>query len=474
MRLRAGAVVSLLVASLAAEAVADAGESCAWHNAATREHDAREFVPVLPTADVMAELEQVGAAFGATLYSGVYEGIHGDASYLIQVPANWNGILVMHAHGFRGAGAELVVDPSPLYPASLSQGYAWAASSYSANYYDVRAGVEDTNKLALLFESLTQQAHGSPQKYYITGLSMGGHVAGAAVEKETRWTAKNYVEYAAALPLCGVMGDVAEFDWINDYLLAAQHVVDPAASDWPMANYGARLPALLDGLFDVWSLDPTSFTPWQENAEDGQRFREIAMRLTGGQRPIFLEGFRTAVWQRALFGSGGGDGTIDGIVARNVLDNRRTLFRWRDGWLDREEWHFNATIRRVTAEPRANPIRKDGVRWIPRIAGDFDVPVLTLHTLGDLFVPFVHEQLYRQHAEAKGNGDWLVQRAIRAAGHCEFAADELVGAFFELAAWEQYGIKPQGDEVVDPAVIAEPDYGCTFTAEQRAGLPACP
>ena len=40
----------------------------------------------------------------------------------------------------------------------IQQGYAWAASSYSKNYYDVRAGVEDTNKLALNFNAITTAA----------------------------------------------------------------------------------------------------------------------------------------------------------------------------------------------------------------------------------------------------------------------------------------------------------------------------
>jgi len=34
-----------------------------------------------------------------------------------------------------------------------------------------------------------------PSKRYITGVSMGGHVAGAAIERETQETANNFVPY---------------------------------------------------------------------------------------------------------------------------------------------------------------------------------------------------------------------------------------------------------------------------------------
>ena len=36
-------------------------------------------------------------------------GVHGGAGYRIEVPDNWNGELVVYAHGFRGTGLELTV-----------------------------------------------------------------------------------------------------------------------------------------------------------------------------------------------------------------------------------------------------------------------------------------------------------------------------------------------------------------------------
>ena len=43
---------------------------------------------------------------GATALWGVHKG----AGYQIEVPDDWNGDLVMYAHGFRGNGTELTVD----------------------------------------------------------------------------------------------------------------------------------------------------------------------------------------------------------------------------------------------------------------------------------------------------------------------------------------------------------------------------
>ena len=66
-----------------------------------------------------------------------YWGTLNGAGYRIEVPQNWNGRLVMWAHGFRGSGLELTVDNHPLRTFLAANGYAWAASSYSRNEYDV-------------------------------------------------------------------------------------------------------------------------------------------------------------------------------------------------------------------------------------------------------------------------------------------------------------------------------------------------
>src|SRR5262245_24903803 len=41
-------------------------------------------------------------------------GVQGGAGYRIEVPANWNGELVLYAHGFRGNGLELTITNPPI------------------------------------------------------------------------------------------------------------------------------------------------------------------------------------------------------------------------------------------------------------------------------------------------------------------------------------------------------------------------
>lgn len=419
----------------------------------TREHDARSFTPVV------APLPALAAFADTQRFVGVNDG----ASYQIEVPANWNGMLVMYAHGYRGTGEALTVGPpAALRPWLLENGYAWAASSYSKNYYDVRAGVEDTNALALAFSSITGAAE--PDKIYITGHSMGGHVAAAAVEAETLATANNPVRYAGSVPMCGVTGDTYEFEYLANFTFAAQHLAGLGPDTYPNTDFQAELPEIQSKLWTVFPFVPSP---------QGLKLENIVRDLSGGERPIFAQGFRSFL-QFTVMSTGGGDGRISGILAKPLTGNQGVRYNvdGQEGQ-NREEREFNKSILRVIGHPPANGMRDDGLRWIPVVNGEFDVPVVSIHTLGDLYVPFKHMQIHRERAEASGSSDMLVQRAIRAPSHCDFSPAEQVQAFADMINWEQNGIKPAGDEVLDPAVVANPDYGCTFTSPQRSNLPAC-
>lgn len=441
----------------------------------TREHDSRTFS--VPPVESLA-FEPLSAA--STAYYGTYEGLQGEAAYAAEFPVDgWNGRLIMYTHGYGGEGETLggQVPNEAWRAAVLGAGYAWAGSSYSANYYDVRAAIEDTNKLALeLMDYLEQDwsvGYDEPSQRLISGFSMGGHTAAAAVDEENIEQARYSVSYAGALPFC--QAEQYQFQWLGDYPRAAQELA--GYGDMPYEDFQTLLPQITAELFVATSGDDA----WKPANEAGERLRDIAMNLTGGERPIFEDyGFRFDTWQRAVLGTGGRDGTINGILARNIYDNTEREYRWTDGAITAEEQAFNDAIDRVEKDPEANPLRDDGVRWLPLVEGDFDVPVMTLHTLGDFYVPFRHQQLYREGAIEHGNADLLVQRAIRAASHCDFSGEEIVTAMTDFLGWVNGGSKPAGDDgdILDPVKLAAPDFGCRFTengtSTTRAGLPGCP
>lgn len=456
----------------------------------TREHDERAFEAVVSPIPALDGLN-------TSRYEGVYDGLQGEAVYAVEIPDGWDGGgLVMYTHGYAGEGATLPLSlPNEAWRRTvLGAGYAWASSSYSANYYDVRAGIEDTNKLALEAMDYILRDYGEqynePQQYLISGFSMGGHIAAAAIDRENRERTLFKVDYAGAAPFC--QSEQNQFQWLGDYPRVMMELAGYGDEDY------SRFPelvgdfTLVNGVSILTDPGPIVDALFNRNAfnmpdwlspkgVEGGRLMAIAENLTGGERPIFEAGFARPE-QSIVLATGGSGGDINGILALNGYGNQDQTYRWTTGPITPEEQEFNDSIARVTADPDANPLRQDGVRWIPLVNGEFDVPVLTMHTLGDFYVPFRHQQLYRERAQEHGNEDLLVQRAIRAPGHCGFAALEIVEAMSDWLIWVNGGPKPQGDEVLDPDVVADPAYGCNFTRPfipeedpaPRAGLPACP
>ena len=381
-------------------------------------------------------------------YAGMLDG----AAYQVEVPANWNGKLVMYAHGYRGTDVPLTVGGPSIRRYLIQQGYAWAASSYSKNYYDVRAGVEDTNNLALNFNKITAAAGrtlAAPTRTYITGHSMGGHVTGAAIEAEAAATAVHKVAYHGAVPMCGVMGDAELFNQFAAMQVAAQALA--GLPKYPTANWADISASVNAALWTTFPAVPTA---------QGAKYVQVVKNITGGERPLFAQGMAFGGSFGSAYGTFGSDGTVTGILNKNVLDTNAYTYT-----IDGDaagSTALNAAALKLTAAPDANRLRTDGLRWIPVINGDIKIPVVSIHTLGDLFVPFSMEQSYARRTAAKGNSQWLVQRAIRGASHCDFTVAEQVEAFDAMIKWERDGIKPTGDDVLTPATVAATSYGCTY------------
>lgn len=452
-----------------------------------RPHDSRVFMPPVMGTTFAAMAATPLDAIDMTT-SSRWAGVLKGAAYMVEVPANWNGKLVMFAHGYAGTGSALSVAPPPIRRHLVQSGYAWAASSYSTNYYDVRAGVEDTNALALAFNRIAGQNGrplAAPVRTYITGRSMGGHIAAAAVEAETLATAINKVRYHAALPMCGVMADAELFNRFAGMQVAAQALAGVA--DQPFAKWADVQAQVSSSLFISFPTAASPTLPIITTAK-GTQFASVVKNLTGGERPMFTQGFDYGGSFRFAYGGFGGDGTINGILTQNILDTQALRYTI-DGDVAASN-ALNASAQKLTAQPEANRLRRDGLRWIPAVHGAFKVPVLSMHTLGDMYVPFAMQQSYARRAAAQGTQALLVQRAQRGAAHCDFTVAEQAESFEALAKWEQGGAKPAGDDVLTAAVVAAPSYGCAFTnnktgpddvrstidlrAKIAASTPACP
>jgi hypothetical protein len=394
--------------------------------------------------------------------SRVVQGVHHHAAYDIEVPPHWNGKLALWAHGYAGQGFVLTVGPPPfgLRQRLLDQGYAWAASSYYDNGYDVRAGVLSTRDVADLFAAKV----GRPKQRIIVGASMGGHVIGRSLEQFPGY-------YDGALPMCGVLGDDELFDFFLDYNVVAQDL--SGVREYPVTDqYATVTVPKIEAALGLTGLRPGG--PDTTN-DKGKQFRSIVVNRTGGPRPGDVQSF--ALWKDFPFTLATPE-TPDATLAEYPGQLATNLFTRYE---PNKPVDVNRTVQRVRVENL--PARlSNRLSQVPRINGRPSVPVLSLHGLGDLFVPFSMEQIYAKEAARNHRSGLLVQRAIRTTQHCEFSDVEAGTAWDDLVRWIGKGTRPAGDVTTKPQVVARPDYGCRFSdpAAYAAGtgtrrlFPACP
>lgn len=374
---------------------------------------------------------------GAEPYFGSYEG----GVYQFEVPEQWNGELVLYAHGYRGEGNEIYVSAPPfLRQYLIDEGYAWAASSYACNGYVPGIGLRDTVALIDLFPQVTGRE--PPERVYLVGVSMGGHITILGMHA--------YPErFDAGLALCPAGPTL--FDYFLAMAAAAEAVTGIRFSaEEPATDTVARMMAILG-------------TPPDGYTERGLQLASVMIESSGGARPFAFDGLHPYFAQTIAIGGGrlAGD---ESLIARSAT-NASWEYRIDESYgLTLGE--LLASVRRVEADPAIRGEAGPYLELKP-FSGDIARPLMTVHTTGDMFVPIFLQRDLRAAVESAGNGDLLVQRIVRDSRHCGFSEAEVKRAFEDLVAWSKGGPRPEGDDVFADLI----DAGRRFTDPVREGDP---
>ena len=355
-------------------------------------------------------------------------GVLGGASYLIEVPANWQGGLVVFAHGIqRGPGPGAVAAP-PIAGHIVGSGHAWVASGYRAREYQPHLFVEDTNALRELFV----KEIGRPRWTIIYGQSMGGHIVVASLELHPGL-------YQGGLAECGLVDGIGIADYLSAYTAAAELISGVPILEAPDAEAFAQM--LKERVVPALGL-PGEYTA------RGRQFDSVVKYLMGADRagndlPLRLSGLR----RRYLMNMNYRPRDVEQSPSPGQRAASTVHVRYRiDPGLGLTEDELNARVRRIqpakdARSPIANPVYAERT-------GRITVPLLTLHETGDAWVPLSLEQSYRRRTIAAGTDHLLVQRVYRAGSHCGVDGNVRRQAFDDLVAWIERGVQPKGEDVL--------------------------
>ncbi|TRO52724.1 hypothetical protein E2P63_03150 [Candidatus Bathyarchaeota archaeon] len=104
-----------------------------------------------------------------------YVGTLGGANYVIRIPDEWNGGLVVACHGYMmnwNPDAQFAMDGGTLSWGFLEQGYAYAASSFGEGGVAIKMGMIRTHQLT----EYVIDNYGVTGKVFLFGVSMGGAI----------------------------------------------------------------------------------------------------------------------------------------------------------------------------------------------------------------------------------------------------------------------------------------------------------
>ena len=374
------------------------------------------------------------------------------AFYRIAIPADWNGMLVVHAHGgpFLGQPTDRRVDDDLSRWAIVPKaGYAWAGTSFHQGGVAVRSAAEDLERLRDIFLRFVAQ----PRRIFLHGQSWGAGVAAKAAE--SRGAARRW---DGVLLTSGVLaGGTHAYDFRLDLRVVYEYLCGnhPRASEYAYPMWM--------GLPENNPMTPT---------ELARRADEClgVLQPPNARTPEQARRLRTIV-------------DVIRIPESSVLGHLNwATFHFQDiarrmGWRDvfgnigarysgsADDAALNAGVARYVPDPQA--VRQFGED--ADLSGRIPMPVITMHAIHDPTAFVEMEHSFAQTMAAAGHARNLVQAFTDDSVH-GYVSDASYAALLEaLRAWVVDGRKPTPTSIAEGCLALQPRFPstCRFVPDYR-------
>jgi hypothetical protein len=424
-------------------------------------------------------------AQATTAASGNFTGaLANGTTWVADVPANWNGTLLLYSHGFGPLTAADAPDPGT-QAALRARGSALAGSSYDPNGSEWALDTAVSDQFGTLAAVEGTVLPRRPNQVMAFGTSMGGLVS--AIEAQVGAGRIN-----GALTTCGIVAggiNLNEFQLDGEYataqlLLPGQQVqlvnfggsdgasqalataaaLTAAATQAQQTPAGRARLALALAFLNAAPWDPSATAPAPGTDPAAQEAAQYDLEFTGSFSILdFIELGRASIDQA----DGGSANWNVGVNYASVL--AQSPFRsevaslYQAAGLSLGADLVNLTRNtNITPDPAA--VRSLEQTSVP--TGHLSVPELDLHTIGDNLVPVEMENFYGKQVAAAGDSGLLRQAFVNSFGHCNFSPAELVAGVLAISHRVTTG---HWDQVADPSslnqVAASLDLGLAQFAE---------
>ena len=369
--------------------------------------------------------------------------------YRICMPTTgYNNILVVWAHGFQHFGTpvsipedQLCINGFCIPDIATGLGFAFATNSYSKTGLAILQGRDDILDLVDIFS----KAKGKPSKVYLIGASEGGIITALSLEQRPD-------VFSAGLAACGPVGDFPlQLNYWGDARVTFNYFFPGLIPGDPVHPDDALI-AIWDSYYQN-SVKPFLLDPAHRHLLD-QWVAVARLPYDAGNYLATVEQSARDVLKYTVVDLNEGAQTLGGFP----FDNR---FRWYSG--SDNDLFLNLLVLRVAADPAAvTEMAKYNT------TGALVRPLITLHTLRDQQVPYIHEPIYDW--KTLFSGSFLtrhLQLPVDRYGHCNFTKDEALFSFAMMLFYD--GVL---DAVTGTASFLSPSELTAFESRANAvGLP---
>jgi pimeloyl-ACP methyl ester carboxylesterase len=359
------------------------------------------------------------------------------ATYIIEVPAQWNGILFLYSHGYVVPGstnpAQDVGDPATRF-FMLSSGFALAGSSYATTGWALEQALPDQIAVLDVFKKIV----GTPKQTIAWGHSLGGIITAGLIQRYPD-------RFDAALPMCGVLsGGIATWNTTLDSAFAFKTLLGPGSGlqlvniTDPTGNLGLAEVILAEAektpqgrarlaLSSAFADTPGWFAPLSPEPAKDDFVTQGNNQFLWASKVDFP--FAFALRAELEFRARGNPSWNTHVNYRKQLEHSvdreevKALYQKAGLSLDADLDILESTVR-INADPNAVEYLENNIVF----NGEIHIPVLTLHTTGDGLVVVENESAYRDVVDEAGNGSFLRRTFVHRAGHCTFTPAETIAA----------------------------------------------
>lgn len=354
---------------------------------------------------------------GVTMYEGL---IGGENRFAFLVPDDWNGELVLYAHGFIDSEEPLELPAKDNAPAIrdriVAMGFAWAYGSYRENGLAIKDGAWSTRQLRRIFIATVKS---QPTYTWLVGHSLGGIIALELAETHPE-------EFDGVVTIAGMVGGTkAQLDYMANVRVLFD-LFYPEALPGSVIDVPRNFDLTSDVVYPVATAvqaDPTGL---------GVISRLKQAPLPGRDGEELLKSLITAIG----FNYRGIHDVLERTNGACPIDNSETVYEAAaPGLLPVEVLAMiNANVQRFEREI---PTEELFDRYYEP-SGRLTIPMITLHNEHDPVVPLFHEGLYAEKVAANGRSYLLERRVFARYAHTDFeaqvAADEAADALMALRA----------------------------------------